>query len=168
MKAGNTFPSPTQCQDRWRAVNRHGQYTLQRPDHPRLPCRHNGACGDVRYLRQRQRRLLHQLRGLPHRVPKRNGHCELSDHHQPRERPAQSLQGQPGQTAVIQFNVTNNYGGSYALNLNNLDAGGVQTAATTWPTRRTQLGPTTSLGPARTSIWRGVRPRTQTSGRSAW
>jgi hypothetical protein len=31
----------------------------------------------------------------------------------------------PGQTAVIQLNVTNNYGGSYALNLNNFDAGGV-------------------------------------------
>ncbi|MGA2661393.1 MAG: hypothetical protein ABSH34_28255 [Verrucomicrobiota bacterium] len=31
----------------------------------------------------------------------------------------------PGQTAVIQLNVTNNYGGGYALNLNNLDAGGV-------------------------------------------
>lgn len=31
----------------------------------------------------------------------------------------------PGQTAVIQLNVTNNYGGSYALNINNLDAGAV-------------------------------------------
>lgn len=31
----------------------------------------------------------------------------------------------PGQTAVIQLNVTNNYGGNYALNINNLDAGGV-------------------------------------------
>jgi hypothetical protein len=31
----------------------------------------------------------------------------------------------PGQTAVIQFSVTNNYGGNYALNINNLDAGGV-------------------------------------------
>ncbi len=31
----------------------------------------------------------------------------------------------PGQTAVIQLSVTNNYGGSYALNLNNFDAGGV-------------------------------------------
>jgi len=31
----------------------------------------------------------------------------------------------PGQTAIIQLKVTNNYGGSYALNINNLDAGGV-------------------------------------------
>ena len=31
----------------------------------------------------------------------------------------------PGQTAIIQLNVTNSYGGSYALNINNLDAGGV-------------------------------------------
>jgi len=31
----------------------------------------------------------------------------------------------PGQTAVIQLNVTNGYAGSYALNINNLDAGGV-------------------------------------------
>jgi hypothetical protein len=31
----------------------------------------------------------------------------------------------PGQTAVIQFNVTNNYGGNYALNINNLDLGGI-------------------------------------------
>ncbi len=31
----------------------------------------------------------------------------------------------PGQTAVIQLNVTNGYGGSYALNINNLGAGGV-------------------------------------------
>jgi len=31
----------------------------------------------------------------------------------------------PGQTAVIQLRVTNNYGGSYAVNINNLDAGGV-------------------------------------------
>jgi hypothetical protein len=30
-----------------------------------------------------------------------------------------------GQTAVIQLNVTNNHGGDYALNINNLDAGGV-------------------------------------------
>jgi len=35
----------------------------------------------------------------------------------------------PGQTAVIKLNVTNNYGGSYALNLNNLDAGGVQNSS---------------------------------------
>ncbi|MGD0816636.1 MAG: hypothetical protein ABSA83_23850 [Verrucomicrobiota bacterium] len=31
----------------------------------------------------------------------------------------------PGQTAVIQLNVTNSYGGEYGLNINNLDAGGV-------------------------------------------
>ena len=31
----------------------------------------------------------------------------------------------PGQTAVIQLSVTNNYGGSYALNINNLDTAGV-------------------------------------------
>lgn len=31
----------------------------------------------------------------------------------------------PGQTAVIQFNVTNGYGGNYALNINNLGAGGI-------------------------------------------
>jgi hypothetical protein len=35
------------------------------------------------------------------------------------------FQVKPGQTAVIQLSVTNNYGGSYALNLNNFDAGGV-------------------------------------------
>ena len=35
------------------------------------------------------------------------------------------FQVKPGQTAVIQLNVTNNYGGSYALNLNDFDAGGV-------------------------------------------
>jgi len=35
----------------------------------------------------------------------------------------------PGQTAVIQLRVTNNYGGSYALNLNNLDAGGVNNSS---------------------------------------
>ena len=35
----------------------------------------------------------------------------------------------PGQTAVIQFSVTNNYGGSYALNINNLDAGGVNNSS---------------------------------------
>ena len=35
----------------------------------------------------------------------------------------------PGQTAVIQLNVTNNYGGSYALNINNLDAGGVNNSS---------------------------------------
>jgi hypothetical protein len=35
----------------------------------------------------------------------------------------------PGQTAVIQLNVTNNYGGSYALNINNLGAGGVNNSS---------------------------------------
>ena len=35
----------------------------------------------------------------------------------------------PGQTAVIQLSVTNNYGGSYALNINNLDAGGVNNSS---------------------------------------
>jgi hypothetical protein len=35
----------------------------------------------------------------------------------------------PGQTAVIKLNVTNNYGGSYALNIDNLDAGGVNNSS---------------------------------------
>jgi hypothetical protein len=35
------------------------------------------------------------------------------------------FQVSPGQTAVIQFSVTNGHGGSYGLNLNNLGAGGV-------------------------------------------
>jgi hypothetical protein len=35
----------------------------------------------------------------------------------------------PGQTAIIQLNVTNSYGGSYALNINNLDAGGVSNSS---------------------------------------
>ena len=35
----------------------------------------------------------------------------------------------PGQTAVIQLSVTNNYGGNYALNINNLDAGGVNNSS---------------------------------------
>jgi len=35
----------------------------------------------------------------------------------------------PGQTAVIQLNATNNYGGNYALNINNLDAGGVSNSS---------------------------------------
>jgi hypothetical protein len=35
----------------------------------------------------------------------------------------------PGQTAVIQLNVTNTYSGSYALNINNLDAGGVNNSS---------------------------------------
>jgi hypothetical protein len=35
------------------------------------------------------------------------------------------FQVSPGQTAVIQFNVTNHYGGNYALSLNHLDARGV-------------------------------------------
>jgi hypothetical protein len=39
------------------------------------------------------------------------------------------FQVKPGQTAVIQLNVTNNYGGSYALNLNNLDAGGANNSS---------------------------------------
>jgi len=36
------------------------------------------------------------------------------------------FQVSPGQTAVIQFNVTNNYAGNYALSLNHLDARGVR------------------------------------------
>jgi hypothetical protein len=35
------------------------------------------------------------------------------------------FQVNPGQTAVIQLNVTNSYGGEYGLNINNLGAGGV-------------------------------------------
>ena len=35
----------------------------------------------------------------------------------------------PGQTAVIQLNVTNNYSGNYALNINNLAAGGVNNSS---------------------------------------
>jgi len=35
------------------------------------------------------------------------------------------FQVKPGQTAVIQWNVTNGYSGQYGLNINNLDAGGV-------------------------------------------
>jgi hypothetical protein len=35
----------------------------------------------------------------------------------------------PGQTAVIQLRVTNSYGGNYALNINNLDAGGVNNSS---------------------------------------
>ena len=35
----------------------------------------------------------------------------------------------PGQTAVIQLRVTNSYGGNYALNINNLDAGGINNSS---------------------------------------
>jgi hypothetical protein len=35
----------------------------------------------------------------------------------------------PGQTAVIQFSVTNGYGGDYGLNVNNLGAGGVNSGS---------------------------------------
>jgi len=35
----------------------------------------------------------------------------------------------PGQTAIIQLSVTNNYSGSYALNINNLDAGSVSNSS---------------------------------------
>jgi hypothetical protein len=35
----------------------------------------------------------------------------------------------PGQTAVIQFSVTNSYGGNYALNINNLATGGVNSSS---------------------------------------
>jgi hypothetical protein len=35
----------------------------------------------------------------------------------------------PGQTAIIQLNVTNRYGGSYAMSMNNLDAGSVNNSS---------------------------------------